>query len=86
MVVQEYPCKLNGRNWILVNLIIKTIMYRIFGSAFTFVVTYSVTGKLAVASILGAADIIGKLIIYYLFERFWVRFSKFLIFHKRIKR
>lgn len=57
-------------------LLVKTVLYRIVGSLFTFLVAYLVTHKLDTASLLASTDVIGKLVIYYLYEVAWNKYTK----------
>jgi len=51
--------------------ITKTITFRIIASITTIILILILTGNLALAGIIGALDVISKLIIYYIHERMW---------------
>jgi uncharacterized membrane protein len=53
----------------------KAISFRVIATAATLVLVWILTGDLATASVVGVFDVISKLIIYYLHERAWDRFS-----------
>ena len=55
--------------------IAKSISFRIVATLATLVLVYIVTGNLALAGIIGGADMISKFIIYYLHERAWEKIS-----------
>lgn len=55
--------------------ILKAIIFRILATITTMILIYVFTGNFALAGIIGFADLIAKLIIYYLHERAWSRIS-----------
>ena len=58
--------------------IVKAISWRVIATATTVTIVMILTGKLELAAIAGAVDIVLKLILYYLHERIWsiIRFGK----------
>jgi uncharacterized membrane protein len=56
--------------------IIKTITYRLFGTAATICAAYLLGASVKVASLIGASELIFKPIIYFLHERFWYKYIK----------
>ncbi|MBE7560090.1 DUF2061 domain-containing protein [bacterium] len=55
--------------------LVKAISYRLFGSLSTVAVVYIVSGRWDWAGITGLADMIVKVIGYYVHERVWARIS-----------
>ena len=55
--------------------IVKAVSWRITGTIDTIVVSYLVTGKIAVAISIGAVEVFTKIGLYYLHERVWNRIS-----------
>jgi uncharacterized membrane protein len=53
--------------------LVKTISWRITGSSATFLIAYLMTGNLAVAGVIGGAQMITNTILYYFHERIWNR-------------
>lgn len=51
--------------------IIKSISYRIFGTLATIAISYLFTGKVSISLSIGAFDLLSKILLYYLHERFW---------------
>lgn len=49
----------------------KTVSWRITGSTATFLVAYVLTGNLAVAGVIGAAQMILNTVLYFVHERIW---------------
>lgn len=55
----------------------KTISWRIIGTLDTMILSGLVTGSLLVGVTIGGIEIVTKMILYYLHERAWYRFSNF---------
>jgi uncharacterized membrane protein len=53
--------------------LVKTVSWRITGSSATFLIAYLMTGNLAVAGVIGGAQMITNTILYYFHERIWNR-------------
>jgi uncharacterized membrane protein len=51
----------------------KTVSWRVLGSIDTALVSYVVTGNLVFATSIASAEVITKMILYYLHERAWAR-------------
>jgi uncharacterized membrane protein len=51
--------------------LVKAISWRITGSIDTFVVSYLITGKPALALSISGVEVITKMILYYFHERTW---------------
>ncbi len=52
---------------------IKTFSWRITATITTIIISYCITGSLAVAGSIGAIEFLSKIILYYLHERFWAK-------------
>ena len=57
--------------------IAKTISWRIIGTLDTIILSGIITGSLTLGLAIGGVEIITKMILYFLHERPWYRFSKF---------
>lgn len=51
----------------------KAVTYRVFGSAATAAIAYAVTGEVKVGAVVGVADTVVKIGLYYIHERAWYR-------------
>lgn len=51
--------------------LVKTISWRVFGTVATIVISYVITGTLALAFSIGVIELISKLVLYYFHERTW---------------
>jgi uncharacterized membrane protein len=57
--------------------IAKTITWRLLGTLDTFILSWIMTGSIAVGAAIGGAEVITKTILYYFHERAWYKFSNF---------
>ena len=57
--------------------LLKTITWRIVGTLDTIIISFILTGSLKIGLAIGGIEIISKMILYYLHERTWYKFSKF---------
>jgi uncharacterized membrane protein len=55
----------------------KTISWRIIGTIDTFVLAWLITGDYTMGLKIGGIEVISKMILYFLHERAWYKFSKF---------
>lgn len=53
------------------NLWIKALIWRVGGTAFSTIAAYAITGSVTMAAGVGSAEFVGKLLMYYLYERLW---------------
>jgi uncharacterized membrane protein len=53
--------------------VIKALTWRVIATSTTMVLAYAATGDLKVAGAIGAADVVIKLLFYYVHERAWGR-------------
>ncbi|MFD2915596.1 DUF2061 domain-containing protein [Psychroserpens luteus] len=51
--------------------LVKTISWRVLGTIATIVISYAITGTLALAFSIGFIELISKLVLYYFHERTW---------------
>lgn len=49
----------------------KTISWRIVGTVDTILISYFVTGEVAMALSIGSVEVVSKMVLYYLHERAW---------------
>lgn len=57
--------------------IAKTISWRIIGTLDTIILSGIITGSLTLGLAIGGVEVVTKMILYFLHERAWYRFSKF---------
>lgn len=57
--------------------ILKTITWRIIGTLDTMVLSWIITGSWKIGVAIGGVEVVTKMVLYYLHERAWYKFSKF---------
>lgn len=57
--------------------ILKTITWRIIGTLDTMILSWLITGNWKWGIAIGSVELITKMVLYYLHERAWYRYSKF---------
>lgn len=57
--------------------IAKTISWRIIGTLDTMILSAIITGSWAVGLTIGGVEVLTKMVLYFLHERAWYKFSKF---------
>jgi uncharacterized membrane protein len=57
--------------------ILKTISWRIIGTLDTMILSWIITGSLKIGVAIGSVEVITKMVLYYLHERVWYKYSKF---------
>tara|TARA_B100000683_G_scaffold277295_1_gene335025 strand:+ start:1426 stop:1647 length:222 start_codon:yes stop_codon:yes gene_type:complete len=57
--------------------ILKTITWRIIGTLDTMVLSWIITGNWKFGVAIGGVELITKMVLYYLHERAWYKFSKY---------
>jgi len=57
--------------------IAKTISWRIIGTLDTIILSWIITGNWKFGITIGGVEVITKMILYFLHERAWYKFSKF---------
>jgi len=63
--------------------ILKTITWRIIGTLDTMILSWFITGNWKWGVAIGGVELITKMVLYYLHERAWYRFSNFGIKDKK---
>lgn len=57
--------------------ILKTVTWRIVGTLDTMILSWLITGSLKIGLAIGGVELLTKMVLYYLHERAWYKFSKF---------
>jgi uncharacterized membrane protein len=57
--------------------IAKTLTWRIIGTIDTIILSWIITGNLAIGMAIGGVEVITKMILYFLHERIWYKFIKY---------
>ena len=70
--VKIYVTESHTRTWI------KSISWRLLGTATTFCATFSITNSLDIATAVGAIELIAKTFLYYVHERIWIRINNII--------
>ncbi len=55
--------------------VVKTISWRTVGTLDTIIISYFITGNLAMAASIGSIELVTKMILYYFHERAWNKIS-----------
>jgi len=63
--------------------ILKTITWRIIGTLDTMILSWIITGNWKIGIAIGGVEVITKMVLYYLHERAWYKFSDFGIKKKK---
>ena len=63
--------------------ILKTISWRIIGTLDTMILSWIITGNWKLGVAIGGVEVVTKMVLYYLHERAWYRFSDFGIKKKK---
>jgi len=57
--------------------ILKTISWRVIGTLDTMILSWIITGSLKLGLTIGGVEVITKMVLYFLHERAWYKFSNF---------
>ena len=57
--------------------ILKTITWRIIGTIDAMIISWIITGNWKWGLAIGGVEVVTKMILYYIHERVWYKFSKF---------
>ena len=57
--------------------ILKTITWRVIGTLDTMIISWVITGSWKWGMAIGGIEVVTKMILYYLHERAWYKFSNF---------
>lgn len=60
--------------------ILKAVSWRLVGTATTFGVTFSLTNSLNIATAVGIAEFLSKIVLFYVHERVWIKINRAFIF------
>jgi len=60
--------------------ILKSISWRIWGTAISWIVTFYVTGSAEISTSVSILEILTKTFLFYLHERFWLKIGPFYLF------
>ena len=63
--------------------ILKTITWRIIGTIDTILLSWVITGNWKVGLTIGGVEVITKMVLYFLHERAWYKFSDFGVKDKK---
>jgi len=63
--------------------ILKAISWRIIGTLDTMILSWIITGNWKIGVAIGGVEVVTKMILYYLHERAWYKFSDFGIKKKK---
>ena len=55
--------------------VVKTISWRTVGTLDTIIISYFITGNLAMAASIGSIELVTKMVLYYFHERAWNKIS-----------
>jgi uncharacterized membrane protein len=61
----------------------KTITWRIVGSIDTILLSWFITGNFEMGLTIGGVEVITKMILYFIHERIWYKFSKFGVYEEK---
>ena len=53
----------------------KSISWRVLASCDTILISYLITGSIAIAATIGSIEVITKMVLYYFHERAWNKFT-----------
>ena len=56
--------------------LMKTLSWRVIGTLDTMLISYLLTGELAIAMSIGGIEVVSKMALYYLHERAWIKILK----------
>ena len=55
----------------------KTISWRVIGTLDTFLLSWVITGSWKIGATIGGVEVVTKMVLYFLHERVWYKYSKF---------
>jgi uncharacterized membrane protein len=61
----------------------KTITWRIVGTIDTILLSWFITGDVKTGLTIGGVEVITKMVLYFLHERIWYKFSKFGVYEDK---
>jgi uncharacterized membrane protein len=78
-VTQKNVIKVSDRADKPVKSALKAVSWRIVGTIDTMIISYFITGKVAVALSIGSVEVFTKMILYYFHERLWAHIHRLKI-------
>jgi len=57
--------------------ILKTISWRVLGTLYTIILSWVITGSWKLGLSIGGVEVITKMVLYFLHERAWYKFSNY---------
>lgn len=57
--------------------VLKTVTWRIIGTLDTMILSWIITGSLKIGVAIGGVEVVTKMVLYYLHERAWYKYSKY---------
>ena len=76
LIIKDGKSTIKKHDNALLRHIIKTITYRLFGTATTILVAYLLGASIKVASLIGVSELVFKPIMYFFHERIWYKYIK----------
>ena len=66
----------------------KALTYRILSASITFLISFTITGKLSWATAIAGTEALTKMFLYYIHERCWnrVKWAKKIFLHQKLAR
>ena len=64
--------------------LIKGILYRIFGTICTILISFIFTGNIQISLVIGVVEVFSKILLYYFYERIWL-FAMKKIYKKELQ-
>ena len=61
----------------------KTISWRVIGTLDTFLLSWIITGSWKIGATIGGVEVVTKMVLYFLHERIWYKYSKLGLKHKK---
>lgn len=55
---------------------LKGVLYRVFGTLCTILISFVFTGSLKISVSIGIVEVISKILLYYFYERIWIFLMK----------
>jgi len=78
-LTQKNVIKVSDRADKPVKSALKAVSWRIVGTIDTMIISYFITGKVAVALSIGSVEVFTKMILYYFHERLWAHIHRLKI-------
>ena len=76
LIIKDGKAYIKKKDNAILRHVIKTITYRLFGTAATICAAYLLGASIKVASLIGVSELVFKPIIYFFHERIWYKYVK----------